>query len=281
MNSAYLNGSFGALEDTRIPVLDRGFIFGDGVYEVIPVYGGTLFRLEAHLHRLQNSLDGIRIANPHPPAEWQSLLYDLVAKNGGGDQSVYIQVTRGTAPRTHHFPADAAPTVFAMSSPLSSKPAATAVAAITRDDFRWQRCDIKTTALLASVLLRQEAAQAGAAEAILLRDGQLTEGAATNVFVVSDDLVKTPPKSHLLLPGITRDFVLELCAEVGVPFVETAVPESELRGASEIWISSSSLEVAPVSTLDGKPVGNGAVGPLAKQLWSQFQSHKQRLRAAA
>lgn len=275
MDIAYLNGDFAPLGETRVSVLDRGFLFGDGVYEVIPVYAGQLFRLSAHLDRLENSLAGIKLANPSSRAQWMALLAELVERNGDGDQLVYFQVTRGAAPRNHKFPSEVSPSVFAMSNPASKSPGEP-VSAITREDYRWRRCDIKSIALLANVLLRQEAQESGSAEAILLRDGYVTEGAATNVFTVSDEVIYTPPKGPLLLPGITRDFIVELCNNAGLQCLEAPIAEAELRAADEVWISSSSMEVAPVIELDGRPVGTGKPGPRWERAYRLFQDHKHR-----
>lgn len=276
MSIAYLNGAFAPLDECRVSPLDRGFIFGDGVYEVVPVYGGRLFQLPEHLQRLHNSLEAVRIAPPHDARAWTSLLEELVVRNGGGDQSVYLQISRGAAPRNHAFPKNVVPTVFAMSNPLAAKSTIAGVKVVTREDYRWQRGHIKSTALLAAVLLRQEAAEAGAAEALLLRDGMLTEGAATNVFVVRAGAVSTPPKSNLLLPGITRDLVVELCREAGLACLEEPVTEAAFRAADEIWITSSTLEVAPVLDVDGRAIGNGSPGPVARAVWAKFQDYKRR-----
>lgn len=277
MSIVYLNGSFLPINKAQISVLDRGFMFGDSVYEIIPVYSGQLFRLEQHLQRLARSLEAIRLANPLTPLKWQQVLQRLVDENGAGDQSVYIQVTRGVAERDHVIPPNIVPTVFAMSKPMKCERAQTGIAAVTLIDFRWKRCDIKATTLLPNVLLRQEADDRGATEAILLRDGRVTEGAASNVFIVSGDLVKTPPKSHLLLPGITRDLVLELLASAGVPSKEAEIDEGELRCAGEIWVTSSMREIVPVVVLDGQPVGYGRPGPLWERAISLYQAYKQGL----
>jgi len=212
-DTVYLNGEFMPLEKARIPVLDRGFIFGDGVYEVIPAYSRHPFQLPEHLRRLQNSLDAIRLANPMTDAEWTRLIHDLIARNAGEDQSVYLQVTRGVAKRDHVFPNDARPTVFVMSGPLAT-PAKdlvdNGVPCITATDYRWLKCNVKSVSLLANCLLRQSAADAGAVEVVLFRDGYLTEASASNVFVVRNGKLLAPPKNHLVLPGITYDVVLEL-----------------------------------------------------------------------
>jgi D-alanine transaminase len=207
----YLNGEFMPIEKAVIPVLDRGFIFGDGVYEVIPVYSRLPFRLGEHLERLQASLDSIRLGNPHEANTWQELITRLVGLNEPEDQSLYLQVTRGVARRDHAFPANTAPTVFIMSSPLlppTAEQISDGVGAITASDNRWARCNVKSTSLLPNVLLRQLAVDAGCAETLLVRDGQLTEGSASNAFVVSNGIILAPPKSNLMLPVITYDLVL-------------------------------------------------------------------------
>lgn len=276
----YLNGEFMPADQAMVPVLDRGFIFGDGVYEVIPAYGGRLFRLEPHLDRLDRSLEGIRLSNPMEHGAWQGVLETLLEHNGGGDQSVYLQITRGVAKRDHSFPDGAEPTVFAMSNPMPPVPEALrqGVDCISVEDFRWQLCHIKAIALLPNILLRQQAVDAGAAEAIMLRDGKLTEGAATNVFVVIDGTVITPPKSNLLLPGITRDLVVELCQANDIPCVERDVSEQELKSADEIWISSSTKEVVPVIRLDEQSIGQGQPGPLWQRIIKLYQDYTQAVR---
>lgn len=274
---AYLNGRYLPLEQACVPVLDRGFLFGDGVYEVIPAYGGRLFRLPQHLARLSRSLEAVRIPGPMAEGAWTALLEELVSRNGGGDLWVYLQVTRGAAQRDHAFPAEAVPTVFAMAGPL--KPPAAEVleqgaAAVTRPDFRWGRCDIKAVTLLANVLMRQEAKEAGALEAILLRDGLALEGASSNLFVVENGLLSTPPKGPQILPGITRDLVLELARDDGLPVAEEAVPEARLRTAEEILLTSSTREIVAVTRLDGAPVGAGRPGPVYRRLRELFQAYK-------
>ena len=273
----YLNGRFMPLEEATIPVLDRGFIFGDGVYEVIPVYSRRPFRLAEHLRRLQNSLDVIGLKNPHADAEWDKLIAELIACNEGGDQYLYLHITRGVAKRDHAFPKVATPTVFMMSSPLlppSPELKTTGVAAITTIDNRWLRCDIKSISLLPNVLLRQHAVEAGTAEAVLLRDGCMTEGAASNIFVVQDGVVLAPPKNHLMLPGITYDLILELAAADGIPTQVGSVPEAAVRSADELWLTSSTREVLPITVLDGRPVGMGRPGPLFKRMDALYQNYK-------
>jgi D-alanine transaminase len=273
----YLNGKFMPLEEACIPVLDRGFIFGDGVYELIPVYSRRPFRLTEHLRRLQHSLDGIRLANPHTEAEWEGLIGDLIAHNPGDDHSVYLHVTRGVSRRDHAFPKHVVPTVFMMTNPLLPPDPAlvtSGVAAVTAADNRWLRCDIKAISLLPNVLLRQRAVDAGAAETILLRDGYLTEGAASNIFVVSDGVLLAPPKSHLMLPGITYDVVLELAATNQIEFQVDPVPERLVRSAQELWLTSSMREVMAVTHLDGEPVGDGKPGPLFARMYRLYQDYK-------
>ena len=277
MTIAYLNGEFQPLEDTRISPLDRGFLFADGIYEVIPVYAGRLFRPDAHLDRLERSLASIRIEDPLGRAGWNALLDGIIERNGGGHQAVYLQVTRGVAAREHGFPGNVAPTVFAMTRILDGDPQILPIDAVTRPDIRWTRCDIKSVALLPNVLMRQEAADASAAEAILIRDGLVTEGTATNVFVVQGNAVSTPPDSPHILGGITRELLKELMNGAGIECRDEPVTETALRAAREIWLSSSTKEVTPVVRLDGKPVGAGVPGPLWERIHGLFQDYKQRL----
>ncbi|WP_303902164.1 D-amino acid aminotransferase [Thiohalomonas denitrificans] len=279
-DTVFLNGDFLPADEACISVLDRGFMFGDGVYEVIPVYGGRLFRLEHHLDRLDHSLDGIRLENPLPHSRWQSVLEELVRYNGGGDQSLYLQVTRGPARRDHAFPRNVNPTVFAMSSPLAapSPELHKGISAVTLEDIRWKLCNIKAIALLPNILLRQQALDQGSAEAIMTRDGEVTEGAAANIFMVRNGTVITPPKSNLLLPGITRDLVVELCAHHGLPCEERPIEAAELRDADELWVTSSTKEVVPVTRLDGVPVGNGRPGPVWERMVELYQAYKEAFR---
>ncbi|CAI8867158.1 D-amino acid aminotransferase [Methylocaldum szegediense] len=277
-NLVYLNGEYLPLTEAKVSVLDRGFLFGDGVYEVIPVYGGRPFRLDEHLRRLDNSLRGIRMTNPLSDDRWAEIFGRLIT--GTHDQYLYLQVTRGAAPkRDHAIPDEVNPTVFVMCSPIAPIPIH-GVRAITLDDIRWQWCHIKAITLLANVLLRQEAVDRGAAEAILVRDGWVTEGAASNVFAVIDGVLITPPKGNDLLPGITRDLVLELALENDVSAAERHIRIDELKGAAEIWLTSSTREILPVIELDGIPVGNGRPGPLWSQMQAVYQAYKQRLRTA-
>ena len=281
MGIVYLNGEFLPVERAQVSVMDRGFVFGDGVYEVIPVYGGRLFRLEQHLQRLARSLAEIRLANPLTDDDWRACLQEVVKRNGGGDQSVYVQLTRGVAPRDHAFPKEAQPTVYAASSPL--KPLAADVAergvgAITLPDIRWQRCDIKAITLLPNILLRQQAIDQGAVEAILVRDGQVNEGAASNLFIVNAGVLITPPKGPFLLPGITRDLILELAESHGIAYREAAITPQDLAVADEVWLTSSTREILPVTRLDQRQVGEGKPGPLWRRMMSLYQDYKQGVR---
>lgn len=273
----YLNGDFIPIKEAHIPVLDRGFIFGDGVYEVIPVYSRRPFRLAEHLRRLQHSLDGIRMKNPHTDVEWSDLLEQLIAANEDDDQYLYLHITRGVARRDHAFPQGVAPTVFIMSNPLltpSKELLATGVAAITASDNRWLRCDIKAISLLPNVLLRQMAVDAGAVETVLLRDGFMTEGATSNIFVAKDGVLLAPPKNHLMLPGITYDVVLELAAAHDIPYEVREISEYEVRTAQELLLTSSTKEIMPISRLDDKPVGDGSPGRMFAQLYQLYQNYK-------
>lgn len=285
MTTAYLNGTFLPLEDAKVSVMDRGFLFGDGIYEVIPAYGGHLLRKAHHLKRLQNSLDAVRIPNPLTHDEWSTILSKLVAENEGADQTVYLQVTRGTSSkRDHAFSSELTPTVFAMSSPLmaavdiENEPGITA---ITLDDTRWKFCNIKAITLLPNVLLRQEAVDQGAAEAILIKAGYVIEGAASNVFIVRNKLLITPPKSPSLLPGITRDLILELAANHGIPFREADISTEEFNQASEVWVTSSSREISPVIQVDDRVVGTGKPGPVWKTMIQLYQDYKADLRTGS
>ena len=279
----FLNGKFMPIEEARVPVLDRGFIFGDGVYELVPVYSRVPFRMDEHLARLERSLAAVRIRNPYSRAEWREIILQLVDKQTFEDQGIYFQVTRGVAKRDHSFPKDAAPTVFLMSNPLVCPPqelvqrGATAVTAV---DNRWLRCDIKSISLIGNCLLRQVSADAGAVETILFRDGKLTEASASNVFVVRGGEILSPPKSNLILPGITYDVIAELAQAAGLPFEFRDVSEAEVRGADEIWVTSSSKEVLAITMLDGKPVGAGVPGPAFSNMYGLYQEFKQKVMRA-
>jgi D-alanine transaminase len=276
----YLNGEFMPLQSAHVSVLDRGFIFGDGVYEVIPVYSRHPFRLREHLTRLQRSLDAVRLDPPLAETEWNRLVHQLIERNPAEDQAVYLQVTRGVAPRDHAFPKSVAPTVFMMSNPLvtpSRELIENGGSAVTTTDFRWLRCDVKVVSLLANCLLRQRSVDAGADEVVMFRDGYLTEGSSSNVFAVKGGVLLAPPKNHLVLPGITYDVVLELAAANNVPLEVREVAEDEVRSADELWLSSSSKEVLAVTTLDGRPVGDGKPGPVFKRVHRAFQDFKRRI----
>jgi len=272
------------IEDARISVLDRGFIFGDGVYEVIPVYSRKAFRLQSHLHRLQHSLDSIRLTNPHSDADWAANINELIARNTGEDQYLYLHITRGIAKRDHAFPnPPVKPTVFMMSSPLLTPPdalLASGVGAVSAPDNRWLRCDIKSIALLPNVLLRQLAVDAGCAETILIRpefkaEGEfMTEGAASNIFVVKNGVLLAPPKDNLMLPGITYDVVLEIAAANNIPHEVRRIAAAEVFNADELLLTSSTKEVLAITTLDGKPVGTGKPGAMFAKLHMLYQNFK-------
>lgn len=277
----YLNGEFVALREARISPLDRGFLFGDSVYEVVPVFAGRLFLFKEHFDRLARSLREIRIENPHDNEGWLAIVEQLVARNGGGDMYVYVQVSRGAEyGRNHAFPVPAVkPTVFAMSSPLPVFTEAlrtTGLSAITVEDFRWGRCDIKSTALLANVLMKQQASDAGANEAIIVRDGEVLEGSSTSVFVVKGGVVATPPNSHRILPGTTRDAALAISKERAKVEIRK-ITLDELRKADEVWISAATRDVLPVTRVDGAPIGTGRPGPVWIEVSQGFVSARQRL----
>jgi D-alanine transaminase len=285
--TAYLNGQFLPLSEARISPLDRGFLFGDGAYEVIPVYSRHPFRVDEHLRRLQASLDGIRLPDPHSVDEWRAIIRRLVAEAGFADQTVYIQITRGAdSKRDQPFPKGIPPTVFLFTAPLVAPSPAqreSGVAAITAEDIRWGRCDLKTVALLANVLTRQLAVDAGCTETVMLRNGFLTEGSASNIFCVKDGVILTPPKDHCMLPGITYDIVLELAALHGAPYEVRPVSETELRSADELWMTSSTKEVLGITMLDVRPVGQGDYrgkpGPVTRRMhawYSRFRDDVMR-----
>lgn len=276
----HLNGQWLPLNEARISVLDRGFLFGDGVYELIPVYARKPFRMEEHLRRLQHSLNGIRLQNPHSAAGWIQLIETLIVAQPFDNQSIYLQITRGAAPRDHAFPKDVAPTVLLMASPLSEplpEQIENGVAAISGKDIRWGRCDLKTLNLLPNVLGRQAAAERGCVETVMFRDGVLTEGAASNILVVKNGVILAPLKDHRMLPGITYDVVLELAAENCMTTQVRDIGEAEVRSADELWLTSSSREVQAIVMLDGKPVGTGRPGPLYRRMHALYQHFKQSL----
>lgn len=273
-NTVYLNGDYLPLSVAKVSVLDRGFLFGDGVYEVIPSYSGQLFKLHDHLHRLEASLKLIRLNFSYTSAQWLTILTPLLSKQK--DQYIYLQITRGvSANRSHAFPIDVVPTVFAMCSDI--KPLADAekgVKAITMDDSRWEMCHVKATTLLANVLLRQQAVEQGCAEAILYRQGYVTEGAASNLFAVIDGVLITPQKTSEILPGITRQVILELAKKHAIQCTEKRISLAALQRASEIWITSSTREILPVVVLDLMRVGSGVPGSLWQKMNQLFQTYK-------
>jgi D-alanine transaminase len=278
----FLNGSYMPIEEAKVSVLDRGFIFGDGVYEVIPVYSRRAFRMTEHLKRLQHSLDGIKLPNPHSEGEWTNILNEIIKRNTPEDQYLYLHITRGVAKRDHAFPNPPVPTtVFVLSNPLTTPSAEqlqNGINCITVVDNRWLRCDIKSIALLPNVLLRQAAVEAGCAEAILIRDDAfLTEGAASNIFVVKSGKLLAPPKDNLMLPGITYDVILELAAANGIPYEVRRVSKAEVFGADELLLSSSTKEVLAITMLDGKPVGNGKPGAMFAKLHPLYQTFKREV----
>jgi D-alanine transaminase len=281
----YLNGEYSSLRDAKVSVLDRGFIFGDGIYEVVPAYGEKLFRFDEHMARLDRSLAKLRIINPHRREEWlercRKLLAALTAKNGATDQLVYIQITRGVALRDHVMPTDIRPTVFMMCSAM--KPATPeqrhhGVACVTARDFRWERGDIKSISLLGNVLARQMSADHGAVETIMFRDGHLTEAAASNVWIVHEGALLGPPKSDHVLEGIRYDLLRELCEDAGIAYNLRPIAEADVTAADEVLLSSATKEVLPVTTLDGQPVGHGAMrgkpGPVYARLYEAYQRAK-------
>ncbi|HRA79779.1 MAG TPA: D-amino acid aminotransferase [Burkholderiaceae bacterium] len=272
--TVYLNGDFVPLEQARIPVLDRGFIFGDGIYEVVPVYARRPFRWPQHLARLKRSLAAIGIDNPLDDEAWTTLVADLVARHEWPDQFVYMQVTRGVARRDHAFPKGVRPTVFAMSSQLVLPTAAQleqGVAAIALPDERWLHCNIKSTSLLGNVLARQAAVEAGAAECVMFRDGFLTEGSASNIWVARGGRLYGPPTDNLVLEGVRYGLIAQLCADAGIPLQLRRILREEVQAADELILSSATKEVLAITTLDGRPVGTGKPGPLFAKLHAAYQ----------
>ncbi|MCX7096569.1 MAG: D-amino acid aminotransferase [Methylococcales bacterium] len=273
----YLNGDYLPLAEAKVSVLDRGFLFGDGVYEVIPSYHGHLFHLQAHLERLENSLAGIRLANPHSREQWEAIFAPLL--DSKLNQYIYLQVTRGVASkRDHGFPENIPATVFVMCSEIVPFAGLNdGVKAISMDDTRWQFCNVKAITLLGNILHRQAAIDHGCAEALLVKDGNVVEGAASNVFAVIDGVLCTPPKSNAILPGITRDVILELAISNNIACSEADIPFAALQTASEIWVCSSTREIIPIVELDAKPVANGKPGPVWHSMNQIFQAYKQSL----
>ena len=283
MSMVFLNGKLLPLEEAKVPVLDRGFIFGDGVYELVPVYSRVPFRLDEHLARLERSLGETGIRNPYARPQWRETLFKVIDAQPFEDQGVYFQVTRGVAKRDHAFPKGVEPTVFMMSNPLVNPPkeqvekGGKAVSAV---DNRWLRCDIKSISLIGNCLLRQLSAEDGSAETILFRDGKLTEASASNVFVVKRGTIFSPPKSNLILPGITYDVVSELARANGLPLEFRDVAEQEVRDADELWVTSSSKEVFPIVELDGRKLGSGKPGPVFRRMYDLYQDFKLKVMRA-
>ena len=273
----YLDGEYLPLGQAKVSVLDRGFLFGDGVYDVVPVYARKLFRFDEHMARLDRSLSKVRMANPFTRDEWLARCRRLIEAHPSEDQAIYIQVTRGVAPRNHAMPVGVAPTVFMMASPVQ-RPGTHAVregvACVTADDFRWERGDIKSTSLLGNVLARQVSADVGATETILFRDGVLTEASSSNVWLVKDGAVLGVPKSEHVLEGIRFELLRELCAQEGIAFSLQPISEAEVRAADELLLSSASKEVLAVTQLDGKPIGSGRPGPVFQRLHAAYQRAK-------
>jgi len=274
-NICYLNGEWLPLAEARISPLDRGFIFGDGVYEVVPVYRRKPFRLAQHLARLERSLGEVRMTNPFDREGWQALIGRIVVSSPEDDQIVYIQVTRGVAKRDFAFPAGIAPTVFAMTSPLkrpSPQVREEGLHTVSREDERWARCDIKSTSLLGAVLARQYAVDHDAQEVVQFRDGWLTEGSSSNIWVVRDGIVSAPRRDHRILEGIRYGFMEELCAANAIPFTERRIARSEVTAAEELLITAATREVLPITRLDGQPVGNGQPGPTYRRLRAAYDA---------
>ncbi|ORU91897.1 MAG: D-amino acid aminotransferase [Cycloclasticus sp. symbiont of Bathymodiolus heckerae] len=282
-STVFLNGDFLPLTEAKVSVLDRGFLFADGVYEVIPAYAGKLFRLQQHLDRLNSSLSAIRMPPVMSDQQWTDVLTELVEPHSQSDQSVYVQVTRGAgANRDHQLPSDYQATTFAMCQSIvtdSLSTIAKGISAITLDDIRWDWCHIKSVALLGNILLKQQASDQNCTEAILLRDGFATEGSASNLFIVKNKQLITPPKSHNLLPGITRDLVLELAIKEGIDCIEREISEQELFNADEIWLTSSTKEIMPVIELNRQAVGNGQPGSFWQRVSISYSQFKETLRA--
>jgi len=287
MSQVYLNGEYLPLDQAKISVLDRGFLFADGVYEVIPAYGGRMLRVQEHLQRLQNSLDAIRLENPLSNKQWLAIFEKVLALNPnkgvGEDVSIYLQVTRGVAAvRNHGFPGEIKQTVFIMvneMAPVDKENLRAGVSAITLDDIRWKACNVKSISLLGNILLRQQAHDNDSAESILINEGLVTEGAASNVFAVINGVLVTAPSGARLLPGITRDLIVELAREHNIPCEERDFTEAELLSASEIWLTSSTKEILPVVELNGKPVANGKSGPIWDKMIDIYQACKVKLRS--
>lgn len=285
-NIVYLNGRYLPIEEATISVMDRGFLFGDGVYEVMPVLGQRLLRIDEHLQRLQNSLDRISLANPLSENSWKKLFSELLEKNTGQDRAIYLQISRGAYAKrdlsTNTAQNDPVPaTVFAMVLqviPPDIEVVSAGISVITVDDFRWNACDIKSTSLVANVMLKQQAIDASVDDAILIKNGVVTEGTASNVFLVKDNVLITPPSGKCLLPGITRDLVIEIAENNAIMVEQREINQAELFAADEIWMTSSTREIAPVINLNGEAVSSGIAGPVWKRMVDLYQQYKQVLR---
>ena len=279
MSTCYLNGEFMPLKDAKVSVMDRAFMFGDAVYEVIPVKHGKIFTAEEHIARLERNLSAIELENPYRAPEWNALLEKILVANENNQRSIYVQVTRGAAERDHVLQTDVRPTVLIMSQTGPEYRDLTRVNAITSQDIRWTRCDIKSTSLLANVLLRNQAKAANAYDAILLREDSVTEGASTNVFVVNGGRVRTPPLSNLLLPGVTRGLLIEVLVEAGIFIEETKISHADLKQADEIWLASSTRDLLSVALLDNDTVGKNGRYPLALEAYTHFQTYVAKCQA--
>jgi len=278
----YLNGEFGPLGEARISPLDRGFLFADGVYEVLPVYGGRPFRFKEHFERLNRSLDQIRMSRPHGLRDWLAIVEEMVSRNGGGEMYVYVQVTRGAeVGRNHAFPRGVPPTIFAFAAPLpeiTPEMVGRGISAITTEDVRWARCDIKSIALLPNVLSRQAAVDDEAREAILLRGQEVMEGASTSVLAMLNGVLVTRPDDQWILPGTTREAIIELAIENGIRVERRAIQIDELRRAAEIWTTAATMGALAVTRLDGKPVADGRPGPQWRKIHAAYESLKGKLK---
>ena len=284
----YLNGDFSTLQDAKISVLDRGFIFGDGIYEVVPAYGGKLFRFKQHMARLERNLAELRIANPLTPDEWRATALKLIADNAqptcakpeNDAQLIYIQITRGVALREHAMLSGLTPTVFMMVSPMtlpSEQQRSEGVACVTADDFRWEKAHIKSTSLLGAVFARQISVDAGALETVMFRGDYLSEAAASNVWIVKDGVVSGPPRDHLVLEGIRYGLIEEICRAANIGFELRRISRAEVLAADELLLSSATKEILPITRLDGQPVGSGRPGPVYARLHAGYQQAKKEL----
>ena len=284
MSIAYLNGQLLPIEEAKIPALDRGFLFGDGVYEVIPVYAGRLFRFKQHIARLENSLRGIRLPMEQTLQDWANICHQLIEHNSLNNSSIYLQITRGAyLERNHDFPSNPTPTIFAMITALPEVQAVPSdkdlqgISVITAEDIRWQRCDIKAITLLANCMLKQQALECGANDTILVRGGVAFEATSSYLFIVRDGVIITPPLSEHLLPGITRDFLLWLAEQHSILTEQRLIPEHELLQADEIWLTSSTKEIRPVTRLNDVTIGDGTAGPVWRQMYDHYQQLKVQL----